>query len=47
MDVRIVVKNLFQELTAIHWHGLQIPNDQYGPGDMMAQAPIEPGKTFS
>lgn len=44
--VRMVVKNDLPRPTTIHWHGLQIPNDQDGAGSM-TQRPIEPGENFA
>jgi FtsP/CotA-like multicopper oxidase with cupredoxin domain len=44
--VRFVVKNMLPEPTTIHWHGLQIPNDQDGPADV-TQPPIQPGETYT
>jgi FtsP/CotA-like multicopper oxidase with cupredoxin domain len=43
--VRINVKNNLEESTAIHWHGLLIPNKMDGV-PYITQDPIEPGKTF-
>lgn len=40
--VRIIVKNNLPESTAVHWHGLIIPNDQDGV-PFITQAPINPG----
>jgi FtsP/CotA-like multicopper oxidase with cupredoxin domain len=40
--VRIVVENALPESTAVHWHGMDLPNDQDGvPG--LTQPEIEPG----
>jgi hypothetical protein len=44
--VRIQVTNALQEPTVVHWHGLQIPNDQDGAADV-TQPPIKPGETFT
>ena len=44
--VRIVVKNEMQESTAIHFHGLEVPNDQDGV-PFITQPPIKPGETFT
>ena len=44
--VRINVKNNLQESTAVHWHGLLIPNAMDGV-PYITQDPIEPGKTFT
>lgn len=45
--VRIVVRNDLPEMSAVHWHGMELPNDQDGvPG--ITQAPIHRGhsKTY-
>lgn len=44
--VRFLVTNSLKEPTVIHWHGMQIPNDQDGAADV-TQPPIEPGETFT
>ena len=44
--VRFVVKNGLPEPTTIHWHGLQVSNDQDGPAEV-TQRPIEPGETYT
>ncbi|MFE0325201.1 multicopper oxidase family protein [Streptomyces sp. NPDC003753] len=44
--VRIVVKNDLSEATSVHWHGMDLPNDQDGVPDL-TQAPIEPGETHT
>ncbi|MGI8586281.1 MAG: multicopper oxidase family protein [Chloroflexia bacterium] len=44
--VRIVVRNDLPEPTTIHWHGLQLPNDQDGAGSM-TQQPIAPGTVYT
>lgn len=45
--VRInVTNNLKEESTAVHWHGLLIPNAMDGV-PYVTQEPIEPGKTFT
>ena len=44
--VRIVVKNELPEPTAVHWHGIQVPNSMDGvPG--VTQQPIGVGKSFT
>lgn len=44
--VRIVFTNRLPKATTIHWHGLDVPNDQDGvPG--VTQEPIAPGTTFT
>jgi len=40
--VRINVKNNLEESTAMHFHGLEVPNDQDGV-PYITQAPIKPG----
>jgi manganese oxidase len=44
--VRIIVKNELPEPTSIHWHGLELPNDQDGAAPE-TQRPIFPGETFT
>jgi FtsP/CotA-like multicopper oxidase with cupredoxin domain len=44
--VRIVVKNDMPRPTAVHWHGMELPNDQDGV-PMLTQPDIEPGQTFT
>lgn len=44
--VRIHVENELPEATAVHWHGLDVPNDQDGvPG--ITQPDIMPGETWT
>lgn len=44
--VRIVLHNKLEESTALHFHGLEVPNDQDGvPG--ITQPLVHPGETFS
>lgn len=44
--VRINVTNELPEATTIHWHGLEVPNDQDGvPG--ITQPAIQPGETWT
>ncbi len=43
--VRILVTNKLKEPTAVHWHGLIIPNGMDGVSGL-TQKPIEPGETF-
>jgi manganese oxidase len=44
--VRIIVDNHLPEPTAIHWHGIELPNEMDGaPG--ITQDPISPGGRFS
>jgi manganese oxidase len=44
--VRILVANNLKEPTTVHWHGMQIPNDQDGAADV-TQPPIKPGETYT
>jgi FtsP/CotA-like multicopper oxidase with cupredoxin domain len=44
--VRIVVKNNLKESTAVHWHGLYVPNNMDGV-PYVNQDPIKPGATFT
>lgn len=44
--VRVVVKNDLDESTAVHWHGLIVPNDQDGV-PFITQPPITPGTTYT
>jgi FtsP/CotA-like multicopper oxidase with cupredoxin domain len=44
--VRIVVRNEMQESTAVHFHGLEVPNAQDGV-PFITQPPIKPGETFT
>ncbi len=44
--VRILVTNTLPEPTTVHWHGMQIPNEQDGVPDV-TQPPIKPGETFT
>lgn len=43
--VRVHVKNNLPESTAVHWHGLILPNDQDGV-PFVTQPPIKPGEEF-
>ncbi len=43
--VRIKVTNRMQESTAVHWHGLRLPNNMDGV-TYLNQDPITPGSTF-
>ncbi len=43
---RFVVTNQLPEPTTIHWHGLQVPNDQDGPAEV-TQPPIQPGEAYT
>lgn len=44
--VRINLRNGLEESTAIHFHGLEIPNDQDGV-PFLTQPPIKPGESYS
>ncbi len=44
--VRIHVHNDMNQSTAIHWHGLDVPNDQDGV-PFITQDPIRPGESFT
>lgn len=44
--LRITVKNEFTEATAVHWHGLHVPNSMDGVPPL-TQHGIEPGESFT
>ena len=44
--VRLVVKNTLPESTAVHWHGLILPNEMDGAAEI-TQPPIEPGDSYT
>ncbi len=44
--VRIHVTNELPESTAVHWHGLRVPNNMDGV-PFITQPPIKPGETFT
>ena len=44
--VRVNLKNDLPESTSIHFHGLELPNDQDGV-PFITQPPIKPGQTYS
>lgn len=44
--VRFIVKNDLPEMTGVHWHGMELPNDQDGVPHV-TQDPIMPGETFT
>jgi FtsP/CotA-like multicopper oxidase with cupredoxin domain len=44
--VRFEVTNELPESTAVHWHGLVVPNDQDGV-PYITQPPIKPGETYT
>jgi FtsP/CotA-like multicopper oxidase with cupredoxin domain len=43
--LRLEVKNDLPESTAVHWHGLILPNEMDGAAEI-TQPPIEPGDTY-
>jgi FtsP/CotA-like multicopper oxidase with cupredoxin domain len=45
-QVRVIVKNELPESTAVHWHGVIVPNNQDGV-PFITQPPITPGATFT
>jgi FtsP/CotA-like multicopper oxidase with cupredoxin domain len=44
--VRLVVRNELPESTAVHFHGVELPNDQDGV-PFITQPPIKPGQTYT
>lgn len=42
--IRVMVKNELPEPTSIHWHGIELPNDQDGSAGI-AEPPLMPGQT--
>jgi manganese oxidase len=44
--VRINVTNNLEESTAVHWHGIYVPNNMDGV-PYLTQEPIQPGATFT
>jgi FtsP/CotA-like multicopper oxidase with cupredoxin domain len=44
--VRVVLTNKLSESTAIHFHGLELPNDQDGV-PFITQPPVKPGETYT
>ncbi|HET7457511.1 MAG TPA: copper oxidase [Gemmatimonadaceae bacterium] len=44
--VRVVLKNELPESTAIHFHGLELPNDQDGV-PFITQPPVKPGESYT
>jgi len=44
--VRMIVKNELPESTAVHFHGLELPNDQDGV-PFITQPPIKPGQSYT
>jgi len=44
--VRMIVRNELPESTAVHFHGVELPNDQDGV-PFITQPPIKPGATYT
>ena len=44
--LRLEVTNNLPETTAVHWHGLILPNEMDGASEI-TQPPIEPGETYT
>jgi FtsP/CotA-like multicopper oxidase with cupredoxin domain len=44
--MRMIVKNDLPDGTSVHWHGMELPNDQDGVPDL-TQPTIEPGQTYT
>jgi FtsP/CotA-like multicopper oxidase with cupredoxin domain len=44
--VRMIVKNELPESTCVHFHGVEVPNDQDGV-PFITQPPIKPGQTYT
>lgn len=44
--VRVVLRNELEQSTAIHFHGLELPNDQDGV-PFITQPPVKPGETYT
>jgi manganese oxidase len=44
--VRVILKNELPESTSIHFHGLELPNEQDGV-PFITQPPIKPGETYT
>ena len=44
--VRVILKNELPESTAIHFHGLELPNDQDGV-PFITQPPVKPGQSYT
>ena len=44
--VRVILTNRLSESTAIHFHGLELPNDQDGV-PFITQPPVKPGETYT
>ena len=44
--VRLIVHNKLEQSTAVHFHGVELPNDQDGV-PFITQPPIKPGETYT
>lgn len=44
--VRVIIHNKLPESTAIHFHGLEVPNDQDGV-PFITQPPVKPGESYT
>ncbi len=44
--VRVIIRNELEESTAIHFHGLELPNDQDGV-PFITQPPVKPGTSYT
>jgi FtsP/CotA-like multicopper oxidase with cupredoxin domain len=44
--VRVLVTNEMNQSTSVHWHGVDVPNDQDGV-PFITQPPIKPGETYT
>ena len=44
--VRLVLKNELPESTAVHFHGVEVPNDQDGV-PFITQPPVKPGESYT
>ena len=44
--IRLILKNELPESTAVHFHGLEVPNEQDGV-PFITQPPIKPGQTYT
>jgi FtsP/CotA-like multicopper oxidase with cupredoxin domain len=44
--VRFIVKNELEQSTAVHFHGLELPNDQDGV-PFITQPPVKPGDSYT
>ena len=45
-NCRFIVHNEMNQSTSIHWHGVDVPNDQDGV-PFVTQPPIKPGETYT